>query len=782
MVQFYAEILRSILFRDNNFKPLASNDPSTTTTSLSNHGLTLSTNGDVLSVTHGGVGNYASESVFGGTSVSTTNWPYIVFRAKGSGIFNFSLSLLGITTAGPFSTTVTGQWTTYTVKMSTGISFDSIAIGTGSMGDQIGLDYIAVCGKAPVQISQTDLISGTVTRTSFGADHAELRLNNHRGKYVVGSSSSVAPGFGDHLHIYLAQPSIASTNYSGPPLHVYGGYVEYQEPIQPNDEMMINSRGFGVALQEMLVENQPSAAPIYTNQTPQQIFNDFIDNHVNNPIKNGITGIVNFYQITRAYVQNIGSSIPLYVSQFKTVWDSMKEIADLTVAQGSPGVFFVDPAENLHFVPLGAQGSANWVTDPIPSNYGTALSLGSNLVTYRFRRDVQSLRNRVHYFGVSQNPGKYGAWTEQAASSWGSERLISGTTATFSDDNSIVATGKYSVKCILSNSGSAHYGGAMFYPASKNLGLNITSLGSVYAPALFDFYFRVTQGANCKTTQLGSPPTIFFATDSSDRFEYNFVSDGNTAALQSILGVQGINNVTDNYWYHALLPIGPNGGVLFNSTPVANTVAPSIYTGASQYQRTNVGNPSWNNINYIGVYWEDSGGCGNTSGSAPFWHNGWRIIGGRYILAYDNRTSPPRYPDTREIHFYDPITKDDTALNNYAIAELKRLRNPIVRGTITTPLLAGSYPEQQVQVTTPSANYSNTYLRATSIVHRFSPQGMLTEFQLSDDFTNSQPLDLWKLSNALLQMGENAIISREVYDLKTAILDPTFTPQLIAVT
>jgi len=50
------------------------------------------------------------------------------------------------------------------------------------------------------------------------------------------------------------------------------------------------------------------------------------------------------------------------------------------------------------------------------------------------------------------------------------------------------------------------------------------------------------------------------------------------------------------------------------------------------------------------------------------------------------------------------------------------------------------------------------------------------------EYTNSQPLDLWKLGNALLQMGENAIISREVYDLKTAILDPTFTPQLLPVT
>jgi hypothetical protein len=58
---------------------------------------------------------------------------------------------------------------------------------------------------------------------------------------------------------------------------------------------------------------------------------------------------------------------------------------------------------------------------------------------------------------------------------------------------------------------------------------------------------------------------------------------------------------------------------------------------------------------------------------------------------------------------------------------------------------------------------------------------MLTEFLLSDDFTNSQPLDLWKLTNVLSQMGENSILSRELYDLKTAILDPTFMPQLVPV-
>src|SRR5216684_1151117 len=45
-------------------------------------------------------------------------------------------------------------------------------------------------------------ISGSVTRSSLGTDHAELRLNNYRGKFF---SSVNSWSFGDHLHIYLGQ-------------------------------------------------------------------------------------------------------------------------------------------------------------------------------------------------------------------------------------------------------------------------------------------------------------------------------------------------------------------------------------------------------------------------------------------------------------------------------------------------------------------------------------------------------------------------------------------------
>src|SRR6266702_2280748 len=127
-----------------------------------------------------------------------------------------------------------------------------------------------------------------------------------------------------------------------------------------------------------------------------------------------------------------------------------------------------------------------------------------------------------------------------------------------------------------------------------------------------------------------------------------------------------------------------------------------------------------------------------------------------------------------------PVTyeKGCHAIKNFAKAELLRLRNPILRGPLTAPLLADMYPEQQVRCTIPSANFNNTYLRVTQVVHRFSPNGFLTEVSLSDDFTNSQPLEQWKLVNALLEMGENAYFSRQLADLKSATLDPTFRPLL----
>src|SRR5437762_933532 len=105
MVQFYAEILRGVGFRDNNFKLVASNDPGIGATDLSSFGFftgTANTNGDILSL----MGTTGSAGVLENfPSLSTTTWPYVVTRAKGAGTIKLDVTEGG--SGGPFTETFT---------------------------------------------------------------------------------------------------------------------------------------------------------------------------------------------------------------------------------------------------------------------------------------------------------------------------------------------------------------------------------------------------------------------------------------------------------------------------------------------------------------------------------------------------------------------------------------------------------------------------------------------------------------------------------------------------
>jgi len=769
LVTFYSEVLRSVGVRDNNFKPLASNDPSSSTTSWS---APLTTDGDIATITSAGPSGVGVAKTVPG-ALSTNTYPYVVVRGKQGTGGGWSFYVLYTDTTSDFSGIFHNtSFQTKSLKLTSGKTISSIQLNEEISAGTAMFDYVYVCGKPPLQLSQTDLVNGTVYRTGLGSDHAELKLNNWQGKYNTGVNTI---GFGDHLHIYLGQGAI--------PFHVYGGYMELQEPTMPSDEIVINSRGFGLGLL------RSKALQIYNNQGPQAIFNDVLNNWVNAANKNGI-GASN-YQLTASYVQNLGSAFPLYVTNLNHAYNVFREIGDQTVAQNNSAVFFVDPAENVHFVPLGAQGSANWTTDPFPATYATKVSVGTNLVTSRLTYDSKSLANRIHYYSIAQIPGQVDGLTEYATDGaltgvWNIGGFGGGATnanppAQSTDAlhtvTSPVAIGGHANQLTMQNNGS---GG--FVDATGNMNtsfaspLDLTLLGSQWSPPLIEAYFRihVTGQSVGNPTATGYYSLIFFK-DRSNYFEYNLTSQlANSPFYNAILNIGG--NATQDFWYHFLVPIGPNAGNMFLSAPAPNII-PQPVSGNPPWQTTTIGAPNWNLINGIAFFGTFSGTLNNSH--IDMYLDGLRILGGRYRLAYDNRTvANGRYPDMSEMFFYDPISKDETTIKNFAQAELERLRRPIVRGTVVTPLLADIIPEQQIQCNIPSANLSNVYLRCTSVTHRFSQNGFLTELGLSNDFRNSQPLDQYKLANVLLQMGENAIFSRELFDLKTAILDPTFMPIL----
>src|SRR5437667_3320419 len=80
MVQFYAEVLRGVGYRDNNWKPLASNDPAVGTIGWTKDGgVTANSDGDILSLSGTTSTNGVSYALL---FLATNTYPYLVIRAK----------------------------------------------------------------------------------------------------------------------------------------------------------------------------------------------------------------------------------------------------------------------------------------------------------------------------------------------------------------------------------------------------------------------------------------------------------------------------------------------------------------------------------------------------------------------------------------------------------------------------------------------------------------------------------------------------------------------------
>src|SRR5437660_9287660 len=78
MVSFYSKILRGVDYRDNNFKPLASNDPATTTIGWTVNSGGVFCDGDLLTLSGGIFGADIQKPV----SLSTNTYPYLVIRVQ----------------------------------------------------------------------------------------------------------------------------------------------------------------------------------------------------------------------------------------------------------------------------------------------------------------------------------------------------------------------------------------------------------------------------------------------------------------------------------------------------------------------------------------------------------------------------------------------------------------------------------------------------------------------------------------------------------------------------
>ncbi len=128
-----------------------------------------------------------------------------------------------------------------------------------------------------------------------------------------------------------------------------------------------------------------------------------------------------------------------------------------------------------------------------------------------------------------------------------------------------------------------------------------------------------------------------------------------------------------------------------------------------------------------------------------------------------------------EIPVVDHTVREETAHRDLAKAELLRLRNAVLRGSISVPGLPDILPGQRVTVTAPSAGLSGISLRVLEVRHQFSKAGFTTDLDLTDDLTNYQSVSPVALAKLLTTQDMPGYRKREEQHVNMAEHDPTIS-------
>lgn len=675
-------------------------------------GVTATSNGDILSLSGTTAANGITRS---GLSISTDTYPKLTVRAKGSG----TLDLLVTFSVGTQTLLInlTGSYATSTFTLTAAKTINSLKFQNQSVAGTNNIDYTMVCKDTPLQLHENDIVSASAIRATSSVDEFSLTVNNKSGINITKLAfPSVST---DRLHtVYIWMGYLGDDTLTRTLFRVFGGTLEEVTPSlsKSGDVLALNGPGWGAALLHTFVTKDYGIQS--DNPTLDQLgemVTDVFDSFVN---ASG-TG----YQITKSYLQAATETHNYIPFRNNTSLDTIKHLLDILTAKSASKEFWVDPSENAHFAPLGA-----WGSDPNPVNYPNALNVGRDQITNGFPKDVIHLRNQVKYIGGRLKPANRDYFTETvAATDWGF--LIGGVggTSGVSYDTTTFKVNTKSIKGNWSGQSTGSTTVILRYPSGFTLGLDVTKMGGKTSP----------------------PHLVCFGKSTNTRWSFAVdyeSSSGNafTTPLHPAGPVtEGFNTVD---WQFFDIPFGPYG----ESTIVT-------------------GSPNWNSVQRLGFNFHFD--AQKTSGDVFI--DGLYLAGQIGIIQKDS-TRITQY-SLRETSLFDGTVREEDAHKDLALAELKRLRNPVLRGTIRVPGIPDVLPGQKVTVTAPSANLSAVALRVLEVRHDYSKAGFTTELDLTDDLTNYQSLEPIKLANLLLDQAAPNFRKKEEHDIAMGELDPTIT-------
>jgi len=679
-------------FRDDNWLGIGSSvwTPDT--------GVAATTDGDILTLS----GTTGTNGLFRSLiSTSTTTYPKLNARMKlGTAAAGTTIQLLATfsdTSTQTLTLSPTTNYAVYTFSLTTGKTINSFKWLNQSAVGTFLIDYLNTTLNTPIVLtSQDDAIGPDTTTSTTAVNDTAFKLRNNGGAYTTGPK---ALGFMDDVYIYMGyvQDDLQTRKLN----RVFGGSImELNPSLDTSGELLqVQCSGWAQALlNALVVKDYGNGSDNPSITTFQAMINDMITSFVN----------PGGYQLTTTYIQNIPGPPTITYMLFKNdqAFDALKQSVDLLTAGDPtsvtvyPAEFWVDNSENCHLAPLGA-----WGSDPNPSTYPNTLSVGSEHIVNSFRKDILNLKNKVHFVTAMVEPANGDLWTEGNASAWSFSSNGVGGSSTVLNDNSTgnFKVNSYSIKANWSGMSPAPTTVALNYPSAANLGFDFTKFGGKITPARIIFYVKCDQ-------------TVFFP-------QVQFVTSSPNAVFTSP-SLPDVSGVNTSDWHRFEVYIGPYGD---------NFVA-----GPSA---------SWTNVNQIQFLFSFNA---PGPGSGNIWVDGVYIEGQNHFIATD--TTRINQYGARETSLTSLKHRKSVTQQALAKAELFRLHNPVMRGTVQVPGIPDILPGQKVTVNAPSANLSNATLRVISAKHHYGQDNFTTTLELTDDLTNYQSLQLTSMADLLLQI------------------------------
>lgn len=567
-----------------------------------------------------------------------------------------------------------------------------------------------------------------VTRVENGVDVATLVGDDYQGKNWPDKMDA-----GDTIKIYEKDRNDASW------ISLFNGVIDTVEPILSMKGDMLNLECSGTAYgfkqtacgEEYGAQSSHSSldtiAEILTNASygvvPKWV----------NKILGGATD--SGYNYDYSNVAIIGGSINYAYFPFKPNNKCVDDLCDLVTAikAGSAGPHWIVDTDNKFRLKRIGFTQTGWTKYYGDSQENATLEQGKHFLNAHFEK-LKSEANFILYHGATVKPLSLDAWTESAASSWGSNAY-----ANVTDDSGAKQVGANSIKITSTNTGGALKTIQGYYPSSLDLGLNLTNISG-------DFNIPISHSWLQSWASGGAAFRLTFNTDASNYY---------------IVG----GNVDDN-WTEITVPIGPKAA--------KEPKQPSWFYGYGQQ-----GSPDWSNINGIGlVFYTDAD-------DRSMW------IDNFYMKAYVLRAAKNSTKITNEKLrlkvITDDVAKHDSwkasdhsgTIARLAYQELLRGQTTPIVGAFQIPILPDLLPGQYLHIHARKKK-DGTFqidkdMRVTSLTHTISEQGFLTVVEVTDDLTNSHPRARFEDLSKVMKDVRPEFQDRQASSIKARTIDITQT-------